>query len=40
MTYVAAGHHATERFGVRSLAELVEGRFGVETRFLDVPNPV
>lgn len=40
ISYVAAGHHATERFGVMALAELVAARFGVETRFIDIPNPV
>lgn len=40
INYVAAGHHATERFGVMALAELVTARFGVETRFIDIPNPV
>jgi dinuclear metal center YbgI/SA1388 family protein len=38
--FIAAGHHATETFGVRRLGELVAERFGVEHRFIDVPNPV
>jgi dinuclear metal center YbgI/SA1388 family protein len=37
---VAAGHHATERFGVRAVGLLLEQRFGVESRFLDEVNPV
>jgi dinuclear metal center YbgI/SA1388 family protein len=37
---IAAGHHATETFGVRRLGEVVAERFGVEHRFVDVPNPV
>ena len=32
-----AGHYATETFGVRSLAALVEG-WGVETRYIDHPT--
>jgi dinuclear metal center YbgI/SA1388 family protein len=40
ITFIAAGHHATETFGVRALARLLEERFAVETCFLDVPNPV
>jgi dinuclear metal center YbgI/SA1388 family protein len=40
ISYVAAGHHATERFGVMALADLVTAKFGVETRFIDIPNPV
>jgi len=38
--FLAAGHHATETFGVRRLGELVAERFGVAHEFVDVPNPV
>ena len=38
--FIAAGHYATETFGVRRLGELLADRFGVEHRFVDVPNPV
>jgi dinuclear metal center YbgI/SA1388 family protein len=38
--FVAAGHYATETFGIRALGERVAERFGVEHRFVDVPNPV
>lgn len=38
--FIAAGHYATETFGVRRLGELVTERFGVEHRFVDVPNPI
>ena len=38
--FIAAGHYATETFGVRRLGELVAERFGVEHHFVDVPNPV
>jgi dinuclear metal center YbgI/SA1388 family protein len=37
---IAAGHYATETFGVRRLGDLLAERFGVEHVFLDVPNPV
>ena len=40
MHFIAAGHYATETFGIRRLGELVAERFGVEHRFVDVPNPV
>ena len=36
---VAAGHYATERFGVRSLGEFLAKRFDLEVRFIDLPNP-
>jgi dinuclear metal center YbgI/SA1388 family protein len=38
--FIAGGHYATEVFGVRRLGELVAERFGVEHRFVDVPNPI
>jgi dinuclear metal center YbgI/SA1388 family protein len=40
MHFLAAGHYATETFGIRALGELVAERFGVEHRFVAVPNPV
>ncbi len=38
--YVAAGHHATERFGVMALGELLEQKFNIEVEFVDIPNPI
>ncbi|HEX8856943.1 MAG TPA: Nif3-like dinuclear metal center hexameric protein [Thermoleophilaceae bacterium] len=38
--YIAGGHWATETFGVRRLGELLAERFGVEHRFIAVPNPI
>jgi dinuclear metal center YbgI/SA1388 family protein len=38
--FIAAGHYATETFGVRRLGEHLAARFGVRHVFLDVPNPV
>ena len=38
--FVAAGHYATEVFGVRALGDLVARQFGVEHRFIDIPNRV
>jgi dinuclear metal center YbgI/SA1388 family protein len=40
ITFIAGGHWATETFGVRRLGELLAERFGVEHRFLAIPNPV
>jgi dinuclear metal center YbgI/SA1388 family protein len=40
VAYVAAGHYATERLGVRALGEHLAERFGIVAEFLDVPNPV
>jgi dinuclear metal center YbgI/SA1388 family protein len=38
--YLAAGHYATETFGVRRLGELLARQFGVRHEFVDVPNPI
>lgn len=38
--YIAAGHYATETFGVRRVGELLAERFGVRHEFVDIPNPI
>jgi dinuclear metal center YbgI/SA1388 family protein len=38
VTFAALGHHATEKVGVRALAEYAGGAFGLEALFLDVLN--
>jgi dinuclear metal center YbgI/SA1388 family protein len=38
--YIAAGHYATEVFGVRAVGDLVASQFGIEHEFIDLPNPV
>ncbi|QEC50259.1 Nif3-like dinuclear metal center hexameric protein [Baekduia soli] len=38
--FLAAGHHATETFGVRRLGDLLADEFGVRHVFVDVPNPI
>jgi dinuclear metal center YbgI/SA1388 family protein len=38
--FIAAGHYATETFGVRRLGELLAERFGIEHVWADLPNPV
>jgi dinuclear metal center YbgI/SA1388 family protein len=38
--YFAAGHHATERYGVQALGEHLAARFGVTHEFCDIDNPV
>ena len=40
MHFIAAGHYATETFGVRRLGEHLAERFGLRHVFLDAPNPV
>jgi dinuclear metal center YbgI/SA1388 family protein len=38
--FVAAGHHATERYGVQALGAHLAQRFALEHRFFDIANPV
>lgn len=40
ITYVAAGHYATETFGVRALGDLLAAELGVQHTFVDIPNPI
>jgi len=40
VAFIAAGHHATERFGVQALGGHLEREFGLAHRFVDLPNPV
>ena len=40
VAFIAAGHHATERFGVKSLGEAIAAHFGIDVRYLDVDSPV
>ncbi len=40
ITFVAAGHYATEKLGVQALTRLLAERFGLEWEFVDLPNPV
>jgi dinuclear metal center YbgI/SA1388 family protein len=40
VAFVAAGHHATERYGVQALGAHLATRFGLRHRFVDIDNPV
>lgn len=37
--YFAAGHHATERYGVQALGERLGEELGIRHRFIDIPSP-
>ena len=39
IAYLAAGHHATERFGPAALAGHLVETFGLDARFIDIDNP-
>lgn len=38
--FYAAGHHATERYGVQSLGEHLAKEFKLQHEFIDIDNPV
>lgn len=38
--YLAAGHHATERYGARALGHHLSERFDLIHEFIDIDNPV
>lgn len=40
IAYLSCGHHATERYGIAALGEMIATRFGVEHHFVDIDNPV
>ena len=37
--YITAGHHATERYGVKALGEHVAAKFALLHEFVDIDNP-
>jgi dinuclear metal center YbgI/SA1388 family protein len=38
--YLAAGHYASERFGVQAVGRWLETEHGLDVVFVDLPNPV
>ena len=39
VSFIAAGHHATERYGAPAVAAYVAGEYGLEHQFIDIDNP-
>lgn len=39
MAFIAAGHHATERYGAQALGAHLAEKFGIECEFVDIDNP-
>lgn len=37
--FIAAGHHATERYGVKALGEFIAQQFALDVQFIDIDNP-
>lgn len=40
VAYIAAGHHATERYGIQALGQHLQKTFRIKHQFIDLPNPV
>jgi len=40
IAYIAAGHHATERYGVQALGKHLAEKFNLQHEFIDINNPV
>ena len=40
MHFFAAGHHATERYGIQALGAYLSKKHSVAHIFIDIPNPV
>ena len=40
MSYISAGHHATERYGIQALGEHLAQKFNLQHTFIDIDNPV
>lgn len=38
--YFSCGHHATERYGVQALGELLAEKFMIEHQYIEINNPV
>jgi dinuclear metal center YbgI/SA1388 family protein len=40
VAFISAGHHATERYGVKALAQALSDQFKIKADFVDLENPV
>lgn len=40
VSYISAGHHATERYGIQALGEHLAHKFNLSHQFIDIQNPV
>ena len=40
LSYISAGHHATERYGIQALGEHLAQKFNLQHAFIDIDNPV
>jgi len=40
VAFIAAGHHATERYGIQALGEHLANQYGIEHHYFEMDNPV
>lgn len=40
VSYISAGHHVTERYGIKALGEHLAEKFNLNHEFVDINNPV
>lgn len=40
VSYISAGHHVTERYGIKALGEHLAEKFNLSHEFIDINNPV
>lgn len=40
VAFIAAGHHATERYGVQALGDHIAQNFDIQHQYIDIENPV
>lgn len=40
VSYISAGHHVTERYGIKALGEHLAEKFNLNHEFIDINNPV
>jgi dinuclear metal center YbgI/SA1388 family protein len=38
--FISAGHYATEKFGIIALGKLLEKKYNLNIKFIDIPNPI
>ncbi|WP_041185940.1 Nif3-like dinuclear metal center hexameric protein [Candidatus Kinetoplastidibacterium galati] len=38
--YICAGHHATERYGIQALGNVLKKTFDIEIEYIEIDNPV
>lgn len=38
--FIAAGHHATERYGIKALGQAIAAQFDIQVDFVDLDNPI